>query len=113
MTVIVHDYEDIGIGDPPRPISLRKILIQALLQKYDISDEKDQVLVSHYARKFFQEKCGGLSPTSKIVHDPVHGSITLHPLAVTVIDTPQFQRLRNLKQVSLTVCAVRCKLTVS
>ncbi|CAC5410617.1 SAMHD1 [Mytilus coruscus] len=35
---------------------------------------------------------------SKILNDPIHGTITLDPLLVKIIDTPQFQRLRNIKQ---------------
>jgi len=31
-------------------------------------------------------------------NDPIHGSIELHWLLVKLIDTPQFQRLRRLKQ---------------
>lgn len=31
-------------------------------------------------------------------NDPIHGTIMLHPLLVKVINTPQFQRLRYLKQ---------------
>ncbi|XP_046707250.1 deoxynucleoside triphosphate triphosphohydrolase SAMHD1-like isoform X1 [Silurus meridionalis] len=34
----------------------------------------------------------------KVFNDPVHGHIELHPLLVKIIDTPQFQRLRNIKQ---------------
>ncbi|KAK3085046.1 hypothetical protein FSP39_023473, partial [Pinctada imbricata] len=33
-----------------------------------------------------------------VFNDPIHGHIELHPLCVKVIDTPQFQRLRFLKQ---------------
>ena len=34
----------------------------------------------------------------KVFNDPIHGHIDLHPLLVKVIDTPQFQRLRHIKQ---------------
>ncbi|XP_016398944.1 uncharacterized protein LOC107732182 [Sinocyclocheilus rhinocerous] len=34
----------------------------------------------------------------KIFNDPIYGHIELHPLLVQMIDTPQFQRLRHLKQ---------------
>ena len=31
-------------------------------------------------------------------NDPIHGHITIPPLLVRIIDTPQFQRLRDIKQ---------------
>ncbi|XP_036386415.1 deoxynucleoside triphosphate triphosphohydrolase SAMHD1-like [Megalops cyprinoides] len=34
----------------------------------------------------------------KVFNDPIHGHIEMHPLLVRIIDTPQFQRLRNIKQ---------------
>ena len=34
----------------------------------------------------------------QVFNDPVHGHIELHPLMVKFIDTPQFQRLRYIKQ---------------
>ncbi|XP_052233048.1 deoxynucleoside triphosphate triphosphohydrolase SAMHD1-like [Dreissena polymorpha] len=34
----------------------------------------------------------------KVFDDPVHGHISLHPLCVKIIDTPEFQRLRFIKQ---------------
>uniref|UniRef100_A0A9J8ANF4 HD domain-containing protein n=1 Tax=Cyprinus carpio carpio TaxID=630221 RepID=A0A9J8ANF4_CYPCA len=34
----------------------------------------------------------------KIFNDPIHGQMELHPLLVKIIDTPQFQRLRHIKQ---------------
>uniref|UniRef100_A0A8C1Z7U4 Deoxynucleoside triphosphate triphosphohydrolase SAMHD1 n=1 Tax=Cyprinus carpio TaxID=7962 RepID=A0A8C1Z7U4_CYPCA len=36
--------------------------------------------------------------SDKIFNDPIHGQIELHPLLVKIIDTPQFQRLRHIKQ---------------
>ncbi|XP_073325855.1 deoxynucleoside triphosphate triphosphohydrolase SAMHD1-like [Pagrus major] len=34
----------------------------------------------------------------KVFNDPIHGHLELHPLLVKIIDTPQFQRLRFIKQ---------------
>jgi len=33
-----------------------------------------------------------------VINDPIHGNIELHPLCVKIIDTPEFQRLRFIKQ---------------
>ncbi len=38
----------------------------------------------------------------KMFNDPVHGSIELSYLLVKIIDTPQFQRLRRIKQLGAT-----------
>ncbi|XP_046390256.1 deoxynucleoside triphosphate triphosphohydrolase SAMHD1-like [Ischnura elegans] len=38
----------------------------------------------------------------KVFNDSVHGHMEMHPLCVKIIDTPEFQRLRNIKQVGLT-----------
>ncbi|KAM5304738.1 deoxynucleoside triphosphate triphosphohydrolase SAMHD1 [Glossophaga mutica] len=35
---------------------------------------------------------------TKVINDPIHGHFDLHPLLVRIIDTPQFQRLRYIKQ---------------
>lgn len=37
-------------------------------------------------------------PPRKVFWDPVHGQISLHPVSVAVIDTPEFQRLRHIRQ---------------
>ncbi|XP_038142251.1 deoxynucleoside triphosphate triphosphohydrolase SAMHD1-like [Cyprinodon tularosa] len=34
----------------------------------------------------------------QVFNDPIHGHVELHPLLIKIIDTPQFQRLRNIKQ---------------
>jgi hypothetical protein len=35
---------------------------------------------------------------SKLINDPIHGHIHLDPETLAFIDTPHFQRLRDLKQ---------------
>lgn len=40
----------------------------------------------------------GVLPPRKVFWDPVHGQISLHPVSVAVIDTPEFQRLRHIRQ---------------
>ncbi|MCK5660394.1 MAG: HD domain-containing protein, partial [Methanosarcinales archaeon] len=37
----------------------------------------------------------------KVVRDPVHGYIELDELALRLIDTPQVQRLRRIRQLGL------------
>ncbi|CAH8839600.1 unnamed protein product [Trichobilharzia szidati] len=39
--------------------------------------------------------------SSKIVQDAVHGVIELEPLAVQIMDSPEFQRLREIKQLGI------------
>lgn len=39
-----------------------------------------------------------MAEEDKVFNDPIHGHVALHPLLVKIIDTPQFQRLRNIKQ---------------
>ena len=40
------------------------------------------------------------SPPRKAVTDVIHRTISLHPLAVQIIDTPEFQRLRGVSQLA-------------
>jgi HD superfamily phosphohydrolase len=42
----------------------------------------------------------------KVFNDPIHGHIEFHPLLVKIIDTPQFQRLRNIKQLGTSSCSI-------
>lgn len=39
---------------------------------------------------------------NKIINDPIHGHIMLDDLSLSIMDTPQFQRLRDLKQLGST-----------
>ncbi|XP_071817032.1 deoxynucleoside triphosphate triphosphohydrolase SAMHD1-like isoform X3 [Apostichopus japonicus] len=38
---------------------------------------------------------------TKVFNDSVHGHIEMHPLLVSIIDTPEFQRLRFIKQMGM------------
>ncbi|KAK8774544.1 hypothetical protein V5799_010927 [Amblyomma americanum] len=40
-------------------------------------------------------------PPRKVFWDPVHGEISLHPVSVAIVDTPEFQRLRHIRQLGL------------
>ena len=42
-------------------------------------------------------------PARQVFNDPIHGHIELDPVIVQIIDTPQFQRLRRIKQLGLHV----------
>ena len=35
---------------------------------------------------------------NKIIFDPIHGNIEIKDKCLKIIDTPEFQRLRNIKQ---------------
>ncbi|XP_028850480.1 deoxynucleoside triphosphate triphosphohydrolase SAMHD1 [Denticeps clupeoides] len=47
-----------------------------------------------------EQNATGQELPDKIFNDPIHGTIKMHPLLVKIIDTPQFQRLRHIKQLS-------------
>jgi len=41
----------------------------------------------------------------KLIHDPIHWHIELDDFAVRLVDTPEFQRLRRITQLSLSYLA--------
>ncbi|XP_022928109.1 deoxynucleoside triphosphate triphosphohydrolase SAMHD1 homolog [Cucurbita moschata] len=61
-----------------------------------VIDELSLAPVHNFNSSFQDLRC------SKHVHDNVHGNIYLDPLSLKFIDTEQFQRLRELKQLGLT-----------
>ncbi|KAM6977811.1 deoxynucleoside triphosphate triphosphohydrolase SAMHD1 [Aplochiton taeniatus] len=61
-----------------------------------ISPLGSQLNVLRSLRKLFQ--IAAESVTVKVFNDPIHGHVELHPLLIRIIDTPQFQRLRFIKQ---------------
>lgn len=65
--------------------SLEKLGVSSLLDRRKLLYAIQQLNQSHVA-------------TGKVINDPVHGHIDLHPLLIRIIDTPQFQRLRYIKQ---------------
>ncbi|XP_052402770.1 deoxynucleoside triphosphate triphosphohydrolase SAMHD1-like [Carassius gibelio] len=93
----------------PRAEPTRKTLsdyrksLQDLKKSYEASEEpekqqlweiiKDELqdILKKYSLNFSKEQM-------KIFNDPIHGHMELHPLMVKIIDTPQFQRLRHIKQ---------------
>ena len=38
---------------------------------------------------------------SKIIRDPIHNIIEIDPVALKIIDTPTFQRLRRIRQLGI------------
>uniref|UniRef100_A0A7N6A3H3 Deoxynucleoside triphosphate triphosphohydrolase SAMHD1 n=1 Tax=Anabas testudineus TaxID=64144 RepID=A0A7N6A3H3_ANATE len=64
------------------------------LEKLGIKKLGDRLEILHSLRKLWQIK----SEPSKVFNDPIHGHVELHPLLIKIIDTPQFQRLRYIKQ---------------
>ncbi|KAK2851501.1 hypothetical protein Q5P01_007777 [Channa striata] len=66
----------------------------AELEKMGIECLGDRLQILITLRKLWQIE----AQPSKVFNDPIHGHIELHPLLIKIIDTPQFQRLRNIKQ---------------
>lgn len=68
----------------------------------DIFEElnEDDIISSQESVRF--EDSNGTPDDSKVFNDPIHGHIMLHPLCIMLIDTPQFQRLRQIKQLGST-----------
>ena len=63
------------------------------------NSRKRQHETSQYTESQLPRYCVSTNSTEgKIFRDPVHGSITLNQVLISIIDTPQFQRLRSIKQ---------------
>ncbi|XP_074537499.1 deoxynucleoside triphosphate triphosphohydrolase SAMHD1-like [Halichoeres trimaculatus] len=64
------------------------------LEKIGIKCLGDRLEILHSLKKLWQI----VAEPNKVFNDPIHGHVEIHPLLIKIIDTPQFQRLRNLKQ---------------
>ncbi|KTF79099.1 hypothetical protein cypCar_00027884, partial [Cyprinus carpio] len=78
-----------GITGPGLPY-----LTEACLEKMGILPLESRLQILHCLRKLWQVS----DESMKVFNDPIHGHIELHPLLLSFIDTPQFQRLRQIKQ---------------
>ncbi|KAE8293554.1 Deoxynucleoside triphosphate triphosphohydrolase SAMHD1 [Larimichthys crocea] len=71
-----------------------RYLTDADLEKIGIKCLGDRLKILHSLRKLWHME----AEPNKVFNDPIHGHVELHPLLIKIIDTPQFQRLRYLKQ---------------
>ncbi|KAB1262644.1 Deoxynucleoside triphosphate triphosphohydrolase SAMHD1 [Camelus dromedarius] len=74
--------------------SILPFLDESLLEDLGISSHVKRTKLLSYIQCLGQTHVN----TMKVINDPIHGHIELHPLLIRIIDTPQFQRLRYIKQ---------------
>ncbi|KAL1249427.1 hypothetical protein QQF64_020432 [Cirrhinus molitorella] len=82
-------FREHGITGPGLPY-----LTEAHLEKMGVVPLGSRLEILHCLQKLWQIS----NESMKVFNDPIHGHIELHPLLVHFIDTPQFQRLRHIKQ---------------
>nr|XP_060628356.1 deoxynucleoside triphosphate triphosphohydrolase SAMHD1 [Anolis sagrei ordinatus] len=92
-----------GLGDAEQLRRLRENditgsclphLTESRLEKIGFREMNMRLKILDCLRKLAQSDADKM----KVFNDPVHGHIEMHPLLVKIIDTPQFQRLRYIKQ---------------
>ncbi|XP_057558788.1 deoxynucleoside triphosphate triphosphohydrolase SAMHD1 isoform X2 [Hippopotamus amphibius kiboko] len=74
--------------------SILPFLDESLLEDLGISSHEKRMKLLNYIKRLDQTHVY----TMKVINDPIHGHIEFHPLLIRIIDTPQFQRLRYIKQ---------------
>ncbi|KAF7465745.1 Hypothetical predicted protein [Marmota monax] len=74
--------------------SLLPFLDESLLENLGVSSFRERNKLLHCIQRLSKTQV----ETTKVINDPVHGHIEFHPLLIRIIDTPQFQRLRYIKQ---------------
>ncbi|KAL3859513.1 hypothetical protein ACJMK2_009730, partial [Sinanodonta woodiana] len=78
---------------------LLPMLTSERLREMGVSTMGRTLRIMKFIKSVVHQEHKKLSPSSsKVFNDPIHGHIELHPLCVKIIDTPQFQRLRYIKQ---------------
>nr|XP_015220264.1 PREDICTED: deoxynucleoside triphosphate triphosphohydrolase SAMHD1 [Lepisosteus oculatus] len=81
-----RDHQITGVGLP--------YITDAHLERMGIGPLGARLQILHCLRNLWQFSVDRM----KVFNDPIHGHIEMHPLLVKIIDTPQFQRLRFIKQ---------------
>ncbi|XP_056129818.1 deoxynucleoside triphosphate triphosphohydrolase SAMHD1 [Lampris incognitus] len=71
-----------------------RYLSEVELEKMGIRPVGVRLQIIHSLRKLWHIS----AELNKVLNDPIHGHIEIHSLLIRIIDTPQFQRLRNIKQ---------------
>ncbi|KAG9473838.1 deoxynucleoside triphosphate triphosphohydrolase SAMHD1 [Eleutherodactylus coqui] len=109
----VEDYEEWGVEDVClflqrkglgelqdtfRENEVKGIHLQDLTEDHLKEMNIDAVAKRLDVLRIVRLLCQNTCPNMKVFNDPIHGHIELHPLLVHIIDTPQFQRLRYIKQ---------------
>uniref|UniRef100_A0A8D0B4F8 Deoxynucleoside triphosphate triphosphohydrolase SAMHD1 n=1 Tax=Salvator merianae TaxID=96440 RepID=A0A8D0B4F8_SALMN len=69
-------------------------LTESHLEQMGVRNIDGRIKLLKFLRNLYQSH----SEVVKVFNDPIHGHIEMHPLLVHIIDTPQFQRLRYIKQ---------------
>uniref|UniRef100_A0A3P9LMX2 HD domain-containing protein n=1 Tax=Oryzias latipes TaxID=8090 RepID=A0A3P9LMX2_ORYLA len=70
------------------------------VQQYPCSCSPESFLPPLKTRGLIYKTLRRICVRSGVFNDSIHGHVELHPLLVQIIDTPQFQRLRYIKQFS-------------
>ncbi|XP_071173860.1 deoxynucleoside triphosphate triphosphohydrolase SAMHD1-like isoform X2 [Mytilus edulis] len=96
---LAQKLEEIGLGEVAHKFREQNIsgavldmITEEKLTAMGIDKIGDRLEVLKFIRGISEEH------QRKVFNDPVHGHTEIHPLCVKIIDTPQFQRLRYLKQ---------------
>ncbi|KAH9490948.1 SAM domain and HD [Bulinus truncatus] len=105
------ELEEVGLPDYfikdylEKKFDLQSVTIEKLLEDYEQATIKDtdcwDIITKLKKLKTVRVFNMDVKKESKIFNDPIHGHIVLHPVCLAIIDTPEFQRLRNIKQLGM------------